>query len=867
VIEPELPFNIVVLTNLSGQPPAPLPKVKERRLISVSRNSFPALLASLKPQISVDNKQVFIKEVSCPSYEGIVAQLVNGGASSEEAGLLAHRVMGMPDFMTLYASWRNLLFLIESVTELTEAMVHVWNVSKKELLKDLQRAPEFDQTALFKRVYEEGVGTFGADPVSLIILDFDITNRPEDLEILEKVSQVGSASATPVLIRMVPEFLDLNSWKGLNVDLRPKLLNAAARRAKWRGFRESSECSVFAFLQDVDETAVSNGQMAAPISPIFAAGAAAARVFQGEYAGEPTAESVDGQCDESDRAAEDSVAVNLQAMGLNKIPTNASELELLRAVHARTPGFANHPQSLRMVLGANRIWHMLRVVLRNKSHSLPQQVSALQELVQSSKRIKRFTSLNNGQVALVENDGLLALTFEFPKIDSLELSVHRAKCSKQAPTTDDHTPHTRVLADYLTKGERPRPKVPDRRPMLSEGWGRHIHCDLSVGRPGAGKNNKDDLTLRFSDLDLRAFSPQGLARQIRVCQQPLLDKDDLLELASFADERTGGWSVLEYARQRPDGVRALGSLLEAWISITSNQDLSPVPAKLISERLGSWISANSSTLEWIGRRLPTYQKWIAAKPYCSDSVRFLEDVLDDIENLIDAQLRPIYFSAEFCTIERTWRGLSWLAGAAKNSIVSAFELDWYSERVSKIVGTIRTDWEISRVVLGTEGRSTDPKCVDIVVVDYCLRLEDSIDLLRLFADLWREEQLVAICSFVSDQDCHAYFSDSAVEGIATTPWGRGLVLVSGDFEFEGEPAERIQPWLEGGSATRPVYRASAVYAVAAAVGEVLRDFVAEDDAQARSILLNARLLVHGLTCQPLGNAMIVSPQAVGATIG
>ena len=875
VIEPELPFNIVVVTNLSGQPPAPLRKVKERRLIAVSRSSFPVLLASLKPQISVDNRQVFIKEVSPPSCEAIVAQLVSGGVSRDEAEALSHRVIGSTEYIALNASWRNLLFLVQSIHAATNTLVQVWNVSKKELSRDLQRAPEFDQSVFFKLIYEECLGTFGAFPVNLVILDFDIAHDPDDLELLEKVSQVGAASAAPVLIRVAPQFLELNSWKTLNTDLQARFFNRAPRRKRWCAIRGSANAPfVFAFLQSSYETEVGKEEIPAPT---FMAAAAAARSFQGKNFVEVNSENEDWRCNELESHPPDSLTANLEAMGLNRVGLNPAEQMLLSAVCVEVPIFANRATYLREVLASCRIWHMLRLVVRNESPSHTRQIAAVQELVRSSEYTKRIASTNDIQVELLEHYGSLGLRFGFHRNDhghpsSLEFHVKVATSSVQPEVVRDSTPHDsrpsiRVLVAF---GRRADVSDKDRRAVTLTLSNAETVLEGAYNqypfrfRP-LPRDVQNDLLFSFSKLS--DFTPEGLARFIPTCGALLEDRSALYDLASFADERTEGGAVLENARRRPGGVRALGSFVEAWVSVSANQGLSPVPATLITESLGSWISIDSSDLGWVPRALLRCEKWLERKPsYPSPSPGGFREALNEINELIDAQLRPIYRSEEFRTLEGTWRGLLWLVDTANNSDISVFELDWSSRLPNPICDVLREDWKYRREILGTfDLTSMEMRCVDIVVVDHCLSLESDIEVLRYFSDLWTKERLVTICGTTLDGRYLTQESHSLYEGLAAIGLGRGVILVKGDFVFKGayenESSECSCPWQEGGYATHPIFSASAVYAVAAALSEVLQDFLSEDDAEARNSLLKARLADHGLTCAPFGNGALVVTDA------
>src|SRR5512146_1535140 len=102
-------------------------------------------------------------------------------------------------FQKLEGTWRGLRYLLDQSETSTNLKIKVLNVSKKELLRDLQRAPEFDQSATFKKIYEEEFGVFGGAPFAAIVGDFEFGRGPEDIELLEKVSQVASSAHAPFL--------------------------------------------------------------------------------------------------------------------------------------------------------------------------------------------------------------------------------------------------------------------------------------------------------------------------------------------------------------------------------------------------------------------------------------------------------------------------------------------------------------------------------------------------------------------------------------------------------------------------------------------------------------------------------------------
>ncbi len=119
--------------------------------------------------------------------------------------------------------------------------IQMLNATKKELVKDFQTALEFDQSAMFKKVYEEEFGTFGGAPFGALIGDFEITRQPEDMYFLEQMSHVAAAAHAPFITAASPELFGLDSYTDLG---RPRDLAKVfdtVEYAKWKSFRESED--------------------------------------------------------------------------------------------------------------------------------------------------------------------------------------------------------------------------------------------------------------------------------------------------------------------------------------------------------------------------------------------------------------------------------------------------------------------------------------------------------------------------------------------------------------------------------------------------------------------------------------------------
>lgn len=155
--------------------------------------------------------------------------------------LQLNEVMHNAAFQKLEASWRGLKYLV-SKSETSEMLkIKIFNCSKKELLRDLQRAADFDQSAMFKKIYEEEFGVFGGHPFGCLIGDYEFGKGPEDMELLEKVSQVAAAAHAPFIAAAGSDMLNLDSYTELNAPRDLAKVFDTTEYAKWKSFRASDD--------------------------------------------------------------------------------------------------------------------------------------------------------------------------------------------------------------------------------------------------------------------------------------------------------------------------------------------------------------------------------------------------------------------------------------------------------------------------------------------------------------------------------------------------------------------------------------------------------------------------------------------------
>ena len=152
-----------------------------------------------------------------------------------------NEILHNAQFQKLEGSWRGLKYLLSQSETSPMLKIRVMNVSKKDLLRDLQRAPEFDQSALFKKIYEEEFGVFGGDPFAAIIGDYEFSKHPEDLELLEKVSNVAAAAHAPFLSAASSQLMNMESFTQLDQPRDIAKIFDTTEFAKWKSFRQSDD--------------------------------------------------------------------------------------------------------------------------------------------------------------------------------------------------------------------------------------------------------------------------------------------------------------------------------------------------------------------------------------------------------------------------------------------------------------------------------------------------------------------------------------------------------------------------------------------------------------------------------------------------
>jgi type VI secretion system protein ImpC len=150
-------------------------------------------------------------------------------------------VMHHEQFQKLEGSWRGLNHLVMNSETSKQLKLRMLNLSKRELFKDLDKAVEFDQSQLFKKLYEDEFGMPGGEPFGALIGDYEITNHPEDIDLLGKISGVCAAAHCPFISAAHPELFGFEDWTDLTRPRDIEKIFMGKKYTKWNAFRNTDD--------------------------------------------------------------------------------------------------------------------------------------------------------------------------------------------------------------------------------------------------------------------------------------------------------------------------------------------------------------------------------------------------------------------------------------------------------------------------------------------------------------------------------------------------------------------------------------------------------------------------------------------------
>jgi type VI secretion system protein ImpC len=168
------------------------------------------------------------------SIEAMIAQIDK--KLTEQINLILHHA----DFQKVESAWRGLHYLVNN-TETDEMLkIRFMDISKQELGKTLKRykGTAWDQSPLFKKIYEAEYGQFGGEPFGCLVGDYYFDQTPQDVELLGEMAQVAASAHAPFIAGASPTVMQMDSWQELANPRDLTKIFTTPEYAGWRSLRE-----------------------------------------------------------------------------------------------------------------------------------------------------------------------------------------------------------------------------------------------------------------------------------------------------------------------------------------------------------------------------------------------------------------------------------------------------------------------------------------------------------------------------------------------------------------------------------------------------------------------------------------------------
>ena len=171
------------------------------------------------------------------SIEAMIAEL-DKRLSKQVNAILHH-----PDFQQLESAWRGLHFLVNNTESDEMLKIRVMNITKLDFGKTLKRfkGTAWDQSPIFKKVYEDEFGTFGGEPFGCLVGDYYFDHGPVDVELLGEMSKVAASAHAPFIAAASPALMQMSSWQELANPRDLTKIFTTPEYASWRSLRSSED--------------------------------------------------------------------------------------------------------------------------------------------------------------------------------------------------------------------------------------------------------------------------------------------------------------------------------------------------------------------------------------------------------------------------------------------------------------------------------------------------------------------------------------------------------------------------------------------------------------------------------------------------
>jgi len=154
-----------------------------------------------------------------------------------------NEIIHASEFQQIESAWRGLNYLVMNSETDANLKISVMNVGKRELLNNLRLYPgaRWDQSPLFKQVYEQEFGTLGGQPIGAMVCDYEFTHEPTDVQLLRALSKIAASAHMPLFAAAGPTLMGMDSWTELMNPRDLSKLFDTPDYAAWKSLRDAED--------------------------------------------------------------------------------------------------------------------------------------------------------------------------------------------------------------------------------------------------------------------------------------------------------------------------------------------------------------------------------------------------------------------------------------------------------------------------------------------------------------------------------------------------------------------------------------------------------------------------------------------------
>jgi type VI secretion system protein ImpC len=200
-----------------------------------AKSAVEAAVLTLAQQ-ALANTQIIGKDVT-KSIQAMIA------AIDQKLTEQVNKILHNEEFQQLESAWRGLHYMVNNTETDENLKIRVMDISKKELHKTLKKfkGAAWDQSPMFKKVYEQEYGQFGGEPFGAIVGDYHFDQSPPDVELLGEMAKIAASAHAPFITGASSNLMQMESWQELANPRDLTKIFSTPEYAGWRSLRESDD--------------------------------------------------------------------------------------------------------------------------------------------------------------------------------------------------------------------------------------------------------------------------------------------------------------------------------------------------------------------------------------------------------------------------------------------------------------------------------------------------------------------------------------------------------------------------------------------------------------------------------------------------